>query len=97
MTQVKICGITNLPDAISAVLLGADYVGFLVDVKVSKDKITVEEAKEIITKLPLEVKPVYVTLEKKPKKIISSPRFSPQPRKVKKNVHVRCRCLAWRC
>lgn len=70
MTKVKICGITNLPDAISAVLLGADYVGFLVEIKSSKDNVTIEEAKEIISKLPLEVKPVYVTYEKKAKKII---------------------------
>ena len=71
MTLVKICGITNLPDAVSAVLLGADYVGFLVDIGFAADKVTKEEAKEIIAKLPLEVKPVYVTYEKKAKKIIS--------------------------
>ncbi|MFH1642454.1 MAG: phosphoribosylanthranilate isomerase [Nanoarchaeota archaeon] len=70
MTAVKICGITNLPDAISAVLLGADYVGFLVEISFAKDKLSREEAKEIISKLPLEVKPVYVTYETKSKKII---------------------------
>lgn len=68
--KVKICGVTNLPDAISAVLLGADYVGFLVEIKFTEDKVSREEAKEIIVKLPLEVKPVYVTYEKKSKKII---------------------------
>ena len=70
MTQVKICGITNLPDAISAVLLGADYVGFLVEIGFAKDKVSRAEAKEIIEKLPLEVKPVFVTYEQKSKKII---------------------------
>ena len=68
--KVKICGITNLPDAISAVLLGADFVGFLVEIEFAKDKIKRKEAKEIIAKLPLEVKAVYVTFEKKSKKII---------------------------
>jgi len=70
MTHVKVCGITNLPDAISAVLLGAEYIGFLVEINFAKDKLKREEAKEIIEKLPLEVKSVYVTFEQKSKKII---------------------------
>lgn len=68
--NVKICGITNLPDAISAALLGADYLGFLVEIGFSPDSISRKEAKEIIARLPLEVKPVYVTYEKKAEKII---------------------------
>ncbi|HLC96500.1 MAG TPA: phosphoribosylanthranilate isomerase [Candidatus Nanoarchaeia archaeon] len=68
--KVKICGITNLQDAVSAMLVGADYIGFLVEVRSAKDRIKREEAKEIIAKLPPEVKPVYVTTEKKAKKII---------------------------
>jgi len=68
--KIKICGVTNLPDAISAVLLGADYAGFIVEVKTSKDRIKRQEAKEIISKLPDTIRPVYVTLEKKSKKII---------------------------
>ncbi len=70
MTHVKVCGITNLPDAVSAVLLGAEYVGFLVEINFAKDNLKREVAKDIIEKLPLEVKPVYVTFEKKSKKII---------------------------
>ncbi len=70
MTKVKICGITNTPDAISAVLLGADYVGFLVEISFAKDKVSRQQAKEIISKLPLEVKSVYVTYEKRSKKVI---------------------------
>jgi len=70
MTHVKVCGITNLPDAISAVLLGAEYIGFLVEINFAKDNLKREEAKDIIEKLPLEVKPIYVTFEQKSKKII---------------------------
>ncbi|MFH2028087.1 MAG: phosphoribosylanthranilate isomerase [Nanoarchaeota archaeon] len=68
--KVKICGITNLPDAMSAVLLGADYVGFLVEISFAQDKVDRKEAKDIMDKLPEEVKSVFVTYEQKAKDII---------------------------
>src|SRR3989338_1171433 len=70
MTQVKICGITNEEDALKAAILGADYLGFLVEISFSEDKLTRKNAKEIIRKLPLEVQPVFVTYLKKAKPII---------------------------
>ena len=70
MTKVKICGITNEEDAVKAALFGADYVGFLVEIDFAEDKITREEAKELIKKLPLEVTPVFVTWLQKAKPII---------------------------
>ena len=70
MTEVKICGITNLEDAFKAAELGADYLGFIVEIGFSKDSIKREEAKEIIKKLPLEVEPVFVTYLQKSKEII---------------------------
>jgi phosphoribosylanthranilate isomerase len=70
MTKVKICGITNEEDAIQAALSGADYVGFLVEIDSSEDKVTRDEAKNLIKRLPLEVSPVFVTCLQKAKPII---------------------------
>lgn len=70
MTQVKICGITNEEDALKASILGADYLGFLVEISFSEDRITRQEAKNIIKKLPLEVTPVFVTYLQSAKPII---------------------------
>ncbi len=70
MTQVKICGITNEEDALKAAILGADYLGFLVEIDFSEYKISRKKAKEIIRKLPLEVQPVFVTYLQKSKPII---------------------------
>lgn len=70
MTKVKICGITNEGDALKAAILGADYLGFLVEIGFSEDKVTREKAKDIIRKLPLEASPVFVTYLQKAKPII---------------------------
>jgi len=62
MTWIKICGITNLEDALTAVEAGADAVGFVFYEK-SPRKIDVETAREIVEKLPARVEKVGVFVD----------------------------------
>jgi phosphoribosylanthranilate isomerase len=50
MTKVKICGITNLEDALAAVEVGADYLGFIM-YPASKRYLTAEALQAITTEL----------------------------------------------
>src|ERR1700756_896459 len=51
MTWVKICGTTNLEDALLAVEAGADALGFIFYQK-SPRRVEVETARDIVRKLP---------------------------------------------
>ncbi|MFZ0322414.1 MAG: phosphoribosylanthranilate isomerase [Candidatus Sulfotelmatobacter sp.] len=62
MTWVKICGMTNLEDALTAVDAGADAVGFVFYEK-SPRNIGVEAAREIVEKLPESVEKVGVFVD----------------------------------
>jgi phosphoribosylanthranilate isomerase len=59
MTWVKICGMTNLEDALTAVEAGADAVGFVFYEK-SPRNISVEAVREIVEKLPEGVEKIGV-------------------------------------
>src|SRR5216684_3510264 len=62
MTWVKICGMTNLEDALTAVEAGADAVGFVFYEK-SPRNISVEAAQRIVEKLPEGVEKVGVFVD----------------------------------
>jgi phosphoribosylanthranilate isomerase len=50
MTKVKICGITNIDDALVAVEAGADYLGFILW-ESSKRSVTPDDTKKIVAQL----------------------------------------------
>lgn len=62
MTWVKICGMTNLEDALTAVDAGADAVGFVFYEK-SPRNISVEAARAIVEKLPESAEKVGVFVD----------------------------------
>lgn len=59
MTWAKICGITNLEDALTAIDAGANALGFVFFAK-SPRKTTVEDARKIIDRLPANIEKVGV-------------------------------------
>ena len=61
-SQVKICGITTITDANSAISFGADYLGFIFFPK-SKRYISYDNCKEIIDVIKDKIKTVAVTVD----------------------------------
>ena len=57
--KVKICGLTNLPDAQAAVAAGADLLGFIFAEK-SPRRVTVEAAAAIAREVPAHILKVGV-------------------------------------
>ncbi len=64
MTKVKICGITNLDDALAACDAGADALGFVLaeEAKARNRYIAMEDAQAILAQLPPFVTTVAVTV-----------------------------------
>lgn len=71
MTWVKICGITNLEDALTAVEAGADALGFVFYEK-SPRMTTPERVREIVSKLPAQVEKVGVYVNESAERIEES-------------------------
>jgi phosphoribosylanthranilate isomerase len=68
MTQIKICGITNIDDALCAAACGADAVGFIFHPASPRD-ITSERAREIIAALPRGIVTVGVFVNRKAEEV----------------------------
>lgn len=69
MTWVKICGITNLEDALTAVEAGADALGFVFYEK-SPRRISPERAREIVEKFPAQTERVGVFVDESMERIL---------------------------
>jgi phosphoribosylanthranilate isomerase len=71
MTKVKICGITNLEDAVLVANLGADFAGMNF-YKESPRKISLQMAKDIVSKLPKFITPCGVFVDEEPSALLKT-------------------------
>ena len=78
MVKVKICGISNVDDALAAIIAGAEAVGFLVgQVHPSRSVfISAETAGKIVAKLPPFCSTVLVTHLSRPSAVVEAARIA---------------------
>jgi len=78
MVKVKICGITNLNDALAAISFGADAVGFLVGQVRSSTSffLSPQRVAEIVAKLPPFCSTVLVTHLARPAEVIPAAKIA---------------------
>ncbi len=69
MVRVKVCGITNLEDALASVKAGADAVGFIIYSE-SKRFIKAKDVRKITSKLPPFVSKVGVFVNEDPRDVL---------------------------
>ena len=69
MTWVKICGITNLEDALTAVEAGADALGFVFYEKSSR-RVAPGTVRDIVRRLPAHIEKVGVFVGNNPKDLL---------------------------
>lgn len=74
-TWIKICGLTNLEDALLAIRLGADAIGFVFHAA-SKRFCPPATARRIISELPPRTTPVGVWFDEQPEEIAETARFA---------------------
>lgn len=67
MVRVKICGLTNLDDALAAAGFGADALGFVF--AASPRRVTPEKVREIVDRLPPLVMTVGVFVDETPERV----------------------------
>src|SRR5215467_5143979 len=67
MPWIKICGTTNLEDALAAVEAGADAVGFIFTD--SPRRITPEKARDIVANLPDSIQKIGVFVNASPQRL----------------------------
>lgn len=70
--KVKICGIQSLKEALGCIEAGANAIGFLIGIThLAEDKMSADEYREVVKKLPPLVSKVMVTHLTCPHEIIS--------------------------